>query len=148
MTWLSRKVFMELKANLVNGEPVLLQRGIQMQTSPLSGIQSDKCLLVEVPSSEWEVLSSLRSQYPKQDCIWERRLGFDRSEVSSRKRWAETLKSDQLLGKPWAGVSARWPFGSLQEKPAVSLMDCSLGTKRKGFGSKDGTDKRKKNFSV
>lgn len=37
---------MELKVNLMNGEPVLLQRSIQMQTSPLPGIGSDKSLLV------------------------------------------------------------------------------------------------------
>lgn len=47
----------------------------------------------------------MRSQYPEQDCIQKRRLGFDRSEVSCEKRGVEALKSDQLPGKAWTGVS-------------------------------------------
>jgi len=58
---------------------VLLQRGIQMQTSPLSGIQSEKSLLVGSAILKSGKSYPLRSQYPEQDCIQKRRLGFDRS---------------------------------------------------------------------
>lgn len=146
MTWLLRKVFMELKVNLMNGEPVLLQRSIQMQTSPLPGIGLDKSLLVESAILRvgifWEVSTLSKTTYRREGRVLiGLRFLLRRDELRHWSLISSFRESPGLQFQKWA----RWPGPWLITGESSSLFDgWYFGNYKEGLlGAKMGLIKEK-----